>query len=207
MNRNFWAEKYPEGIPADISSESYTSVLDVLDEACRKFQHKPAFSNLGRTMSYGDLDALSDRFAAWLQQATDLVPGDRIAVQLPNLNQYPVVVFGAIKAGLIVVNTNPLYTEREMEHQFKDSGARALVVLANMAHMAQVVVPKTDIQHVIVTEVGDMLPPLKRFVVNSVVRYVRKMVPPFHLPGAVSFNEVLARGSQLSLKRYQAPDQ
>ena len=204
MNGNFWAEKYPDGISPVIGDVSYSSILDVLDVACEKFQHKPAFSNLGKTITYSELNALSDRFAAWLQHETDLVPGDRIAVQLPNLMQFPVVVFGAMKAGLIVVNTNPLYTEREMEHQFNDSGAKALVVLANMAHLAQVLVPKTDIKHVIVTEIGDMLPLLKRFVVNNVVRHVRKMVPAFNIPSAISFNQTLARGANLSLQRHQA---
>ncbi|WP_281645517.1 AMP-binding protein [Parendozoicomonas sp. Alg238-R29] len=204
MSGNFWAEKYPDGIAPNIGEVPYSSILDVLDLACDKFQHKPAFSNLGKTITYGDLNALSDRFAAWLQRETDLVPGDRIAVQLPNLMQFPVVVFGALKAGLIIVNTNPLYTEREMEHQFKDSGAKALVVLANMAHLAEVVVPHTSIKHIIVTEIGDMLPPVKRLIVNSVVRHVRKMVPAFNLPAAVSFNETLAKGADLSLKRHKA---
>ncbi len=204
MNRNFWVEKYPEGVQAEINSHSYTSILDVLDQACRKFQHKPAFTNLGKTITYGELDELSTRFAGWLQHATDLVPGDRIAVQLPNLNQFPVVIFGALKAGLIVVNTNPLYTECEMEHQFRDSRAKALVVLANMAHMAEVVLPRTSIKHVIVTEVGDMLNPVKRFVVNGVLKHVQKMVPAYSLPKAVSFNEVLAKGAGFSLNRHQA---
>ncbi len=203
MNGNFWSDKYPQGIAATIGEHAYTSILDVLDEACHKFKHKPAFSNLGKTITYGELDQLSDRFAAWLQQETSLVAGDRIAVQLPNLNQFPIVVFGALKAGLIIVNTNPLYTEREMIHQFNDSGAKALVVLANMAHLAVKVLPQTGVKHVVVTEVGDMLPPVKRFIVNSVVRYVRKMVPAYKLPHAVSFNETLAIGSRHSVKRHQ----
>ncbi|WP_286762179.1 long-chain fatty acid--CoA ligase, partial [Pseudomonas sp. UBA2047] len=132
--------------------------------------------------------------AAWLQQHTDLKPGDRIAVQLPNVLQYPVAVFGAIRAGLIVVNTNPLYTAREMEHQFNDSGAKALVCLANMAHLAEKVVPKTQVRHVIVTEVADLLPPVKRLLINSVIKYVKKMVPAYHLPQAVRFNAALALG-------------
>ncbi|MCL6269293.1 AMP-binding protein [Sansalvadorimonas sp. 2012CJ34-2] len=204
MNRNFWADKYPEGVPAEITSESYTSILDVLDEACREFHDKPAFSNLGCTLTYGEIGKLSDQFAAWLQNATDLQPGDRIAVQLPNLLQFPIVTFGALKAGLIVVNTNPLYTECEMEHQFKDSGAKALVVLANMAHLAEAVLPKTSIKHVIVTEVGDMLNPIKRFIVNGVVKHVQKMVPAFNLPTAVPFNEVMSKGARWKVERHQA---
>ena len=137
MSENFWKDKYPEGIPSDIGIEPYRSILDVLEESRQKFAHKPAFSNLGKTITYGELYELSGRIAAWLQNETDLQPGDRIAVQMPNLIQFPVAVFGALRAGLIVVNTNPLYTEREMEHQFNDSGAKALVILADMAHMAQ----------------------------------------------------------------------
>jgi long-chain acyl-CoA synthetase len=194
MIDNFWKDKYPLGIAADIDPDEYPNIQAVLQQSCQRFADKPAFTNLGKTLTYGELYTLSGHFAAYLQQHTDLQPGDRIAVQLPNVLQYPVAVFGAIRAGLIVVNTNPLYTAREMEHQFNDSGAKALVCLANMAHLAQNVVPRTQVKHVIVTEVGDLLPPLKRLLVNSVVRYVKKMVPAYHLPGAVGFNEVLRKG-------------
>ncbi|WP_455914490.1 long-chain-fatty-acid--CoA ligase FadD1 [Pseudomonas syringae] len=194
MLENFWKDKYPTGIAADIDPDQYPNVQAVLKQSCERFANKPAFSNLGKTLTYGEMYALSGAFAAYLQQHTDLQPGDRIAVQLPNVLQYPVAVFGAIRAGLIVVNTNPLYTAREMEHQFNDSGAKALVCLANMAHLAEKVVPKTGVKHIIVTEVADLLPPLKRLLVNSVIKYVKKMVPPFHLPKAVKFNAVLAKG-------------
>lgn len=194
MIDNFWKDKYPLGIAADIDPDEYPNIQAVLQQSCQRFADKPAFTNLGKTLTYGELYTLSGHFAAYLQQHTDLRPGDRIAVQLPNVLQYPVAVFGAIRAGLIVVNTNPLYTAREMEHQFNDSGAKALVCLANMAHLAQNVVPRTQVKHVIVTEVGDLLPPLKRLLVNSVVRYVKKMVPAYHLPGAIGFNEVLRKG-------------
>ncbi|MGE6386038.1 long-chain-fatty-acid--CoA ligase FadD1 [Pseudomonas sp. NPDC078416] len=194
MLENFWKDKYPTGIAADIDPDQYPNVQAVLKQSCERFANKPAFSNLGKTLTYGEMYALSGAFAAYLQQHTDLQPGDRIAVQLPNVLQYPVAVFGAIRAGLIVVNTNPLYTAREMEHQFNDSGAKALVCLANMAHLAEKVVPKTGVKHIIVTEVADLLPPLKRLLVNSVIKYVKKMVPPFHLPKAVKFNDVLAKG-------------
>ncbi|KPZ04357.1 long-chain-fatty-acid--CoA ligase FadD1 [Pseudomonas tremae] len=194
MIENFWKDKYPSGIPADINPDEYPNVQAVLKQSCQRFADKPAFSNLGKTITYGELYELSGAFAAWIQQHTDLQPGDRIAVQLPNVLQYPIAVFGAIRAGLIVVNTNPLYTAREMEHQFNDSGAKALVCLANMAHLAEKVVPKTHIQQVIVTEVADMLSPLKRLVINSVIKYVKKMVPAYHLPHAIRFNEVLGKG-------------
>ncbi|MEE9100159.1 MULTISPECIES: long-chain-fatty-acid--CoA ligase FadD1 [Pseudomonas] len=194
MTDNFWKDKYPVGIAAEINADQYPNILAVLKESCQRFASKPAFSNLGKTLTYGEMYKLSGDFAAYLQQHTDLKPGDRIAVQLPNVLQYPVVVFGAMRAGLIVVNTNPLYTAREMEHQFNDSGAKALVCLANMAHLAEEVLPKTGIRNVIVTEVGDMLPPLKRFIVNFAVKHIKKMVPAYNLPQAQKLTDVLAKG-------------
>ncbi|CDF82887.1 Long-chain-fatty-acid--CoA ligase [Pseudomonas knackmussii B13] len=194
MIDNFWKDKYPAGISAEINPDQYPNILAVLKESCQRFANKPAFSNLGKTLTYGELYKLSGDFAAYLQQNTSLQPGDRIAVQLPNVLQYPVVVFGAMRAGLIVVNTNPLYTAREMEHQFNDSGAKALVCLANMAHLAEEVLPKTGIRHVVITEVADLLPPLKRLLVNSVVKYVKKMVPAYHIAQAVKLNDALAKG-------------
>ncbi|MCC6073851.1 long-chain-fatty-acid--CoA ligase FadD1 [Pseudomonas sp. GCM10022188] len=203
MTENFWMDKYPDGIPASIDPDRYPNVLAVLRESCQRFADKPAFSNLGRTLSYGELYALSGAFAAWLQEHTDLVAGDRIAIQLPNLLQFPVAVFGALRAGLVVVNTNPLYTAREMEHQFNDSGAKALVCLANLAHQAEAVLPHTGIRHVVVTEVGDLLPPFRRWLVNKVVRHVKKMVPHYQLPQAVRFTDVLARGRGRPLREVQ----
>ncbi|WP_137823864.1 long-chain-fatty-acid--CoA ligase FadD1 [Pseudomonas sp. D(2018)] len=194
MTDNFWKDKYPAGVPAEINPDQYPNVQAVLKESCQRFADKPAFSNLGKTLTYGELYELSGAFAAFLQNHTDLKPGDRIAVQLPNILQYPVVVFGAMRAGLIVVNTNPLYTAREMEHQFNDSGAKALVCLANMAHLAEEVLPKTGVKHVIVTEVGDLLPTFKRLLVNAVIKHVKKMVPPFSLPQAIKLNDALAKG-------------
>lgn len=194
MNENFWKNKYPVEIPSEIDPDQYPNIQAVLKESCERFADKPAFVNMGKTLTYGDLYKLSGDFAAWLQNHTDLQPGDRIAIVLPNLLQFPVVVFGAIRAGLVVVNTNPLYTAREMEFQFKDSGAKALVCLANMAHLAEKVVPKTDIKTVVITEVADFLPPLKRFVVNSVIKYVKKMVPAFNIPNALKLNKALELG-------------
>ncbi|MWV13915.1 AMP-binding protein [Pseudomonas sp. R-28-1W-6] len=194
MTENFWKDKYPVGIAAEIDADQYPNIQAVLKQSCQRFADKPAFSNLGKTLTYGELYELSGAFAAYLQNHTDLQPGDRIAVQLPNVLQYPVVVFGAMRAGLIVVNTNPLYTAREMEHQFNDSGAKALVCLANMAHLAEEVLPKTGIKHVVVTEVADLLPLLKRTLVNFVVKHVKKMVPAYNLPQAVKINEALAKG-------------
>ncbi|QTF55799.1 long-chain fatty acid--CoA ligase [Stutzerimonas frequens] len=194
MTDNFWKDKYPVGVASEIDPNEYQNIQAVLKQSCERFADKPAFSSLGKTLTYGELYKLSGDFAAYLQQNTDLQPGDRIAVQLPNLIQYPIVVFGAIRAGLIVVNTNPLYTAREMEHQFNDAGAKALVCLANMAHLAEEVLPKTGIKHVVITEVADMLPPLKRMLINAVVKHVKKMVPAYSLPKAVKLNDALALG-------------
>ena len=194
MLENFWKDKYPEGVSSEINPDSYPNVLAVLKDSCQRFANKPAFTNLGKTLTYGELYTLSGQFAAYLQQHSGLQPGDRIAIQMPNVLQYPIAVFGAMRAGFVVVNTNPLYTKREMEHQFNDSGAKALVCLANMAHLAEDVVPKTGVKHVIVTEVGDMLPPLKRLLINAAVKYVKKMVPAYNIPGMVRFNDALAKG-------------
>ncbi|SFM53670.1 long-chain-fatty-acid--CoA ligase FadD1 [Halopseudomonas yangmingensis] len=200
MQENFWKDKYPAGVPTEINPDQYPNILAVLRESCKKFASKPAFSNMGKTLTYAELYTLSGQFAAYLQKHSGLQPGDRIAVQMPNVLQYPIVVFGAMRAGYVVVNTNPLYTAREMEHQFNDSGAKALVCLANMAHLAQDVVPKTGVKQVIVTEVGDMLPPLKRLLVNTVVKHVKKMVPAYNIPGMVKFNDAMAKGKGLSLQ-------
>ncbi|WP_369602343.1 AMP-binding protein [Hahella sp. SMD15-11] len=200
---NFFADKYPSGIPAEVDIHQYSDMVDLFEKSCRKFADKPAFTAVGVTLTYGQLDRLSRDFAAYLQNHTNLKPGDRIAVQMPNLTQYPVVVFGAMRAGMIVVNTNPLYTAREMEHQFNDSGAKALVVLANMAKLAEEVLPHTGIEHVIVTEIADMHKPLKRFVMNSAVRYVKKMVPDYNIPGAVPLVKALLRGSKSEFRRHQ----
>lgn len=194
MSDNFWTDKYPEGMATEINPDAYPSVLAVLKESCERFANKPAFTNLGKTITYGELYELSGQFASYLQNHTKLQPGDRIAVQMPNILQYPIAVFGAMRAGLVVVNTNPLYTTRELEHQFNDSGAKALVCLANMASLAQEVLPKTQIETVIITEVGDMLPPLKRCLVNAVVKYVKKMVPAYHIPNAVKFTKAMSLG-------------
>ncbi|MGE6663301.1 long-chain-fatty-acid--CoA ligase FadD1 [Pseudomonas sp. NPDC077408] len=200
MTDNFWKDKYPVGVKSEINPDEYQNIQAVLKQSCEQFADKPAFSNLGKTLTYGELYKLSGEFAAYLQQNTDLQPGDRIAVQLPNVLQYPIVVFGAMRAGLIVVNTNPLYTAREMEHQFNDSGAKALICLANMAHLAEEVLPKTGIRHVVVTEVGDMLPTVKRMLVNAVVKHVKKMVPAYNLPKAVKFTDAMALGRGKALR-------
>jgi long-chain acyl-CoA synthetase len=196
MNENFFAQQYPEGLPTTIDPDQYSSVVEVFNEFVKKYAERPSFTALGKTITYRDLDEKTADFAAYLQNNTGLKKGDRIAVQLPNLLQYPVVVFGAMRAGLVVVNTNPLYTEREMEHQFNDSGAKALVVLANMAEKAEKVLANTQIEHVIVTQAGDMCSPLKRMLVNAVVKHVKKEVPAFNLPKAVPLLKALKLGAK-----------
>ncbi|MGQ7246886.1 AMP-binding protein [Halomonas sp. V046] len=178
--------------------DDYHSVMDIFRSSVERFASNIAFSCMGQSLTYADLDRLSGDFAAWLQHETSLEPGDRIAIQLPNLLQYPVAVFGAIRAGLVVVNTNPLYTEREMTHQFKDSGAKAVLILANMADKLERILDKTDIEHVLVTQIGDLHGFPKRPLINFVVKYVKKMVPRYSLPRAVAFRAALAKGGGLS---------
>ncbi|AUY33390.1 MULTISPECIES: long-chain-fatty-acid--CoA ligase FadD2 [Pseudomonas] len=197
MQADFWNDKRPAGVPSTIDMNAYTSVVDVFERSCKRFADRPAYSNLGVTLSYADLDRYSAAFAGWLQQHTDLVPGDRIAVQMPNVLQYPIAVFGALRAGLVVVNTNPLYTEREMRHQFKDSGARALVYLNMFGKRVQEVLPDTGIEYLIEAKMGDLLPTAKGWLINTVVDKLKKMVPAYHLPQAVSFKHVLRQGQRL----------
>ncbi len=180
-------------IPETLNPEGYRNISDFLRDVCRRHADKPAFTSFGRTLSYAELDRLSTAFAVYLQRETGLKPGDRIAVQLPNLIQYPVVLFGAFKAGLVVVNTNPLYTPAEMEHQFRDSGAKALVIHKSMAHNAEKILANTDIQHVFLTQVGDLHGFVKRHLLNAAVKYIKKMEPRFNLPGAIGLREALLR--------------
>ncbi|QEQ97798.1 AMP-binding protein [Neptunomonas concharum] len=184
---------HPRGtwIPDELNPHGYQTVLDVVARHCRVYADKPAFTSFGRTLSYGELDQLADAFAVYLQKETDLKPGDRLAIQLPNLIQYPVVLFGALRAGLVVVNTNPLYTPRELEHQFKDSGAKALVIHASMAHNAERIIDKTDVKHIFVTQVGDLHGFLKRTLLNTAIKYIKKMEPDYNLPMEKSLRQAL----------------
>ena len=198
MQADFWNDKRPAGVPSTIDINAYASVVEVFERSCKRFADRPAFSNLGVTLTYAQLERHSAAFAAWLQQHTDLQPGDRIAVQMPNVLQYPSAVFGAMRAGLIVVNTNPLYTEREMRHQFNDSGARALVYLNMFGKRVQAVLPDTGIEYLIEAKMGDLLPTAKGWLINTVVDKLKKMVPAYHLPQALSFKQVLRQGRGLS---------
>ncbi|MEH6826414.1 MAG: AMP-binding protein [Motiliproteus sp.] len=185
-----------------INPDAVNSINEVMAFAFKRYSDRPAFTSLGRTLSYRDVDRLSADFAAYLQQVLGLQPGDRIAVQLPNLIQYPVVVFGALRAGLVVVNTNPLYTANEMLHQFNDSGAKALVLFAGCGDRAEKILDQTQIKHVITTEVADLHSPLKRWLLNTLVKHVKKMVPVYNLPGAVSLTQALQLGSR---QQHQPP--
>ncbi len=192
-----WINSYPPGVPAEIDVNSYQSVVEIFTEATERFSDKPAFHNLGKTISYSELDTLTQQFASWCQHEAGLKKGDRIAIMMPNLLQYPVAVFGALRAGLVVVNTNPLYTDRELEHQLKDSGAKAIVVVEAFASTFAEIAHKTDVEVVITTRFGDMLGFPKSMLVNFVLKYIKKMVPPFSLPGSHSFKDVLAKGASL----------
>ena len=188
-----WLKSYPPEIPADIDPRQIKSLKQLIEGSCRSFGPRTAYIQMGRTLSYAELDARSRAFGAWLQ-AAGLMRGDRVAIMLPNVLQYPIALFGALRAGLTVVNTNPLYTAPELEHQLVDSGATALVVLENFAHVAQQVLPRTRVKHVIVTAVGDFLGAPKSALVNFVVRHVRKQVPAWRIEGALDFRAVLAQG-------------
>lgn len=193
-------QNYPQGMNAIINADSFVTVTDLFETKVKRFGSLPAFSCMGVTITYSELDRLSSQFAAYLQYETDLVPGDRIALQIPNILQYPIAAWGALRAGLILVNTNPLYTERELEHQLNDSGAKALVVYAGMAATALKVQPRTPVERIIVTEIADMHSPLKRVLINNVVKHVKKMVPAYDASATESFRHVLSAGSYHKFK-------
>ncbi|KAF0865205.1 long-chain-fatty-acid--CoA ligase FadD2 [Pseudomonas sp. LD120] len=203
MQPDFWNDKRPAGVPNEIDLGAFKSVVEVFERSCKKFADRPAFSNMGLTLTYAELERYSAAFAGYLQCHTDLVPGDRIAVQMPNVLQYPIAVFGALRAGLVVVNTNPLYTAREMRHQFKDSGARALVYLNIFGQKVQEVLGDTDIQFLIEAKMGDMLSSAKGWLVNTVVDKVKKMVPAYQLPQAIAFKSALRLGRGQVIKPLQ----
>jgi long-chain acyl-CoA synthetase len=189
-----WLRNYPSGVPAEIDPGRYRSLKQLFEESFEKFRTRPAYTNMDVTFTYGDMEELSRRFGAWLQHGAGLRKGDRVALMMPNVLQYPVAIFGVLRAGLTVVNTNPLYTPRELELQLKDSGAKVIVILENFAHVLDQVIARTDVEHVVVTGVGDLLGFPKSALVNFVLRRVRKQVPKYHLAGALRFNEVLRRG-------------
>ena len=199
-----WLKEYPAGTAEEIDIERYSSLNEVLDESFEKYSARPAYSNMGHTISYLELDRLTMAFANYLLYELGLKKGDRVAIMMPNLLQYPVCLFGVLRAGLVVVNVNPLYTPRELEHQLKDSGAKAIVIIANFAKTLEDCILKTPIEHIILTEIGDLLSPLKRHLVNNIVKHVKRVVPSFSLPKAVPLLKALKHGKQLHFKPVQS---
>jgi long-chain acyl-CoA synthetase len=199
VDRN-WLTQYPPGVPADIDPDSYASLRDMFEEAFATHRHLPAYTNMGATLSYAQLDELSRAFAAWLQQKSGLAPGERVALMMPNILQYPIALLGVLRAGMVVVNTNPLYTARELEHQLKDSGAKAIVIVENFVHVLQQVLPRTDLKKVLITRIGDLLGLPRGLIVNFVLKYVRKQIPEWKMPGASTFKSALGSGLGLKLK-------
>ncbi|HSQ82557.1 MAG TPA: AMP-binding protein [Casimicrobiaceae bacterium] len=195
MVDRIWLKNYPPGIPAEIDPDRFSSIPDLLAKTVARFPDRPAFHNLGHTLSFTALDRLSRDFAAFLQGLPGMEKGERVAIMSPNLLQYPVALFGILRAGMTVVNVNPLYTPRELEHQLNDSGAKAIVIVENFARTLQQVLPNTPVEHVIATQVGDLLPPRKRWIVNFIVKRVKKMVPAWRIDRATKLRTALRRGA------------
>ena len=194
-----WLEKsYPPGVPFDIDADKYASLVDMFNKYTAMYGERAAFINMGAEISYTELANQAQDFAAYLQQELGLVKGDKFAIMVPNTLQYPIALFGALLAGLTVVNVNPLYTARELEHQLKDSGAKAILIIENFAHTLETIIAKTPVEHVIMTSLGDRLGLVKGTIVNTVVKYVKKMVPAFNLPDTVRFNTVLSKGKNMT---------
>jgi long-chain acyl-CoA synthetase len=202
-----WIQQYPQGVRPTLDTHVFNSLTELLESALKEHAARTAFVNMGKSYTYAELDRLSDAFAAYLQQVLGLKKGDAIAIQMPNCLQYPVALFGALKAGMIVVNTNPLYTPREMLHQFNDAGVKAVVIVEMFAQNLQQILPQTQIKHIIITGLGDMLGGIKGLLVNFVVRRVKKMVPAYSLPQAVRFADVLDAGKKMKRQSVQLDSQ
>ncbi|MBQ0728730.1 MAG: AMP-binding protein [Thalassolituus oleivorans] len=196
MEAQFWNGKRAPGVSDTINLDEYDSVVEVIESAFKRYADRPAFTSIGHTLSYRDIDNYSAAFASYLQNHTTLKAGDRIAIQMPNILQFPIAMYGALRAGMVVVNTNPLYTEREMLHQFNDSGAKALVCMDVFARSVQNVLKDTGLKHVIVTSLADMLPQPKRTLINFAAKHVKKMVPGYSLPDAIGFRKTLKLGAR-----------
>ncbi len=191
-----WLKSYPPGMPETIDVDAYRSVSEVFEQAAKKYSDSPAFTNLGTTLSYADMDRLTSQMASYLQQLPNMRKGDRVAVMMPNVLQNPVAIFGILRAGFTVVNTNPLYTPRELKHQLSDSGTKVIIVMENFCHTLTEVIDETEIQHVITTQLGDLLKFPKSLIVNLVIKYVKKMVPPFSISNSVNFKTALIQGAR-----------
>lgn len=193
-----WLKNYPQGVPANINPDKYESVVSLFDESVKKFKSKVAFTSMGKSLTFAQIDRMSSNFGAYLI-SRGLQPGDKIALMMPNLLQYPIALFGALRAGLVVVNTNPLYTPREMKHQFNDSGVKAIVIAENFAANLQKILGDTEIKTVIVTSIGEMLGPIKGCITNFVVRHIKKIVPKYEIPNTVKFTKAIVQGKSFSL--------
>jgi long-chain acyl-CoA synthetase len=194
-----WLKSYPDGVPAEVDLNQLRTLAQLIDESCARYADSVAYVQMGRSLTYRELDRLARNFAAYLQKTAGLVKGDRFAIMLPNVLQYPIAMFGALRSGLTVVNTNPLYTAPELEHQLADCGATAILVLENFAHVVEKVLPRTKLKHVFVTSVGGLLGLPKSAIVNYVVRKLRKQVPPWHIDAAISFETALSEGQRLNV--------
>ena len=198
-----WLKKYPEGVPANINADAYPNLISLLEATFKKYGKKPAFSCMGKEITFEQVDKMSMQFAAYLH-SRGLEPGDKIALMMPNMLQYPIALFGCLRAGLVIVNTNPLYTPREMKHQFTDSGAKAIIICENFAANLQQILGDTEIKTIILTSIGEMLGFAKGMMVNFVVRSVKGMVPKFTLPNTVTFKDALAQGKRFTLKEFSS---
>lgn len=198
-----WFKFYPEGVEPEVNVTAYSSVVNLFEESVKKFGDAIAYECMGKTMTFNEVDRLSKNFAAYLQNELKMKKGDKVAIQMPNCLQYPVALFGTLRAGMVVVNANPLYTPREMKHQFEDSGADAIVIMANFASNLEKIRHEIKTKHVIVTELGDMLGGLKGLVVNLVVKHIKKMVPAYHLPKAVNWKTMLSKGASSTFQRIE----
>ena len=192
---HIWVKNYQEGVHAEVDVTRYANLHDILWKSIQKYPQKPAFSCMGKTKTYAEMGDLVNQFASFLQNHLKLERGERVALMMPNILQYPVALFGVLQAGLIVVNVNPLYTPRELEHQLNDSGATTIVVLENFAHTLQQALPKTAVKNIVIVRLGDLLGSLKGFLVNFAVRRIKKMVPEYQLENTILFNEALSIGS------------
>ena len=200
MDNRIWHKQYPKNMAIDIDLNAYSNVIEVLEETFQQFKKVPAFSNFGKTMDFQTIDQASTHFGAYLQ-AIGLKKGDKIAIMMPNLLQYPIALYGAIKAGIVVVNTNPLYTPREMLHQFEDAQIKGVIIAENFAHNLEKILPKIKLQHIITTGIGDLLGGIKAPLINFVVKHIKKMVPAYTLPKHTKFKDALKKGAKLSLKK------
>jgi long-chain acyl-CoA synthetase len=199
----FWLKSYPKGVPAELPTPAYKSVRDMIDFSLREFAGRPAYTNMGTTLTFADLDRMSMQFAGYLQKELRLLKGERVAIMLPNVLQYPIALCGIFRAGLVAVNVNPLYTARELKHQLIDSGAKCIIILENFAHILESVIADTQVKQVVVTGVGDLLKWPKGMIVNFALRHVKKAVPKYQLPGSVTLRAALNAGSRHALDKVE----